>query len=134
MNEPAKSPPAKSAVSGCLVTIAVIAGLYFLGASRDKSSGGSGSGAAEKADLQVSGLDWKYSRGMRSAVGTVTNNGRKTYSYAQVEINVYDSSKTLIGSTMANVNNLSPGTSWRFEAPILEEGANEFRVVRVTGF
>ena len=51
-----------------------------------------------------------------------------------VQINLLDESGTLVGSTMANVNNVSPGQMWSFRAPILEDRATTFRVENVTGF
>lgn len=86
-------------------------------------------------DLSVSGTRFKEGEyGSRSVVGSVKNSGKKTYGYAQVQINLYDGSGTQVGSTMANINNLEPGKSWDFEAPILEEKAETFKVMDITGF
>ncbi|MGE5590998.1 MAG: FxLYD domain-containing protein [Bacillota bacterium] len=54
---------------------------------------------------------------MRYVTGTVKNNSNKKYSYAQVEINLYDKDGNQVGSTLANINNLEPGGTWKFKAP-----------------
>ena len=66
--------------------------------------------------------------------GTIKNNTNRKYGYAQVEINLYDDSDTQIGSTLTNINNFEPGASWKFEAPILKQGATKYKIVKVTGF
>jgi hypothetical protein len=84
--------------------------------------------------LSVSGARIKSGEfNVRSVVGTVKNTATKTYGYVQVSINLYDASGKQVGSTMANVNNLEPGTSWDFEAVILEDSATTFKVMDVTG-
>lgn len=67
-------------------------------------------------------------------VGTVKNNTKKQYSYVQVEINLYDKNGNQLGSTLDNVNNLEPGGTWRFKAPVLEDGVASFKIKDVTGF
>ena len=62
------------------------------------------------------------------------NNTTKTYGYVQVSINLYDASGALIGSTLANVNNLEPGGLWKFRAAVIETGVANWRVLDVTGF
>ncbi len=70
----------------------------------------------------------------RYVVGKIRNNTNRTYSYIQVEINLYDKNGNQVGSTLANVNNLEPGAVWSFKAPILEEEAAQFKVAGITGF
>lgn len=48
--------------------------------------------------------------------GVAKNTSKKNYSYASVEFSVYDSSGNNLGTALANINNLSSGDSWRFEA------------------
>lgn len=72
--------------------------------------------------------------GIRSVVGTIRNNTSRTYGYVQVEINLYDDSGAQVGSTLANANNLEPGGSWKFSAPIIEDSATKFKVAGITGF
>jgi len=68
------------------------------------------------------------------AAGTVLNTGHRSYSYVQVEINLYDAQDNLVGSTFDNVNNLEPGARWKFKAIIFEKGVSWFRVMNITGF
>ncbi|UZX16529.1 FxLYD domain-containing protein [Thermus sp. PS18] len=72
--------------------------------------------------------------GARYVVGKIRNNTKRTYSYVQVEINLYDKNGNQVGSTLANVNNLEPGAVWSFKAPIFEEEATQFKVADITGF
>ena len=72
--------------------------------------------------------------GNRVLRGTVRNNTGRDYKYVQIEINLYDRSGAQVGSTMANVLNLESHTTWRFEAPVLEDSAIGFKVKSVTGY
>lgn len=88
-----------------------------------------------KPELEVSGVKAEVGEfGVIFIVGKVRNNSQKTFSYVQVEINLYDKEDTQVGSTMANVNNLAPGGTWRFMAPVTADDAARFEVIRVTGF
>ena len=85
--------------------------------------------------LEVLDCDWATGEfGNRTIRGTVRNNTEKQYGYVQVEINLYDNSGTQVGSTLANVNNLEPNSTWRFEAAVLEDSATKAKVKDVTGF
>ncbi|CAB3390974.1 FxLYD domain-containing protein [Kyrpidia spormannii] len=39
-----------------------------------------------------------------------------------------------MGSTLANANNLEPGATWKFRAPVFEDNVKQFKVVEITGF
>ena len=54
--------------------------------------------------------------------------------YVQVSINLYDKNDSQVGSTLANVNNLEPGKTWNFEAPVMEQNVASYKIVEVTGF
>lgn len=82
--------------------------------------------------LNAEAQEGKY--GNKMIVGSVKNNTNKEYTYVQVEINLYDDTDAQVGSTLANANNLEPGATWKFEAPILEENATKFKVKDITGF
>ena len=69
----------------------------------------------------------------RYATGHIRNNTDKTYSYVQVEINLY-SGDTLVGSTLDNITNLAPGDEWEFSALITEDSADSFKIVDITGW
>jgi hypothetical protein len=64
----------------------------------------------------------------------VANAGIKTYGYVHVSFNLYDSQGNQVGSTFANVNNLEPGKSWNFEAPVLQRNATDFKLIGVSAF
>ncbi len=66
-------------------------------------------------------------------VGKVKNNTDKQFSYAQVEINLYDAEGAQVGSTIDNTNNLEPGGTWKFKAITTEEFAT-YKIKDVTGF
>jgi hypothetical protein len=65
-------------------------------------------------------------------VGKIKNNTEKTYSYAQVEINLYDKENTLIGSTLANINNFEGGATWKFEALVTKDETLTYKIKAVT--
>lgn len=53
------------------------------------------------------------------------------YSYVQVTINLYDKDGNLIGSTLANVNNLEPGKTWKFKAIVIEDDTDSYEAVKI---
>lgn len=96
--------------------------------TRDPSS------TPSKPDLEVLDYSAKSEEYARYVVGTVRNNSDRNYSYVQVEVNLLDKSGNVVGSTLANVNNLGPGKKWKFKAIILEEEARSFEIKDVTGW
>jgi hypothetical protein len=66
--------------------------------------------------------------------GVVINTGSRRYSYVQVEVTLLDASGAVVGSALANVNNLGPGETWKFRAPFFDSGVSTFRVEKVIGF
>lgn len=86
-------------------------------------------------DLELVDNFWGYAPyGSRVIKGHVYNSGAHRFRYVQVEINLYDRDGNQVGSTMANLNNLEPGGTWAFEAPIFEDNAVRAKVTDVTGF
>ncbi|MEI7814714.1 MAG: FxLYD domain-containing protein [Coriobacteriia bacterium] len=151
--QPAAPPPKKSKVGIIIAVIAVVLVLCSCVAivanspssnTQPGTSTGTGStspanpGAAAPAAkkglvvTESSFLAGEY--GIRYVTGTVVNNSDKNYGYVQVAINLYDAQGAQVGSTMANINNLAPGGTWKFKAPILEEACTSFKVKDVTGF
>lgn len=90
--------------------------------------------APAKPDLELLELNSKSDEYSRYVVGKIKNNSKKKRSYVQVEINLYNKSDELIGSTMTNINNLASGETWSFKAYILEEDAVRFEVKDITGW
>jgi hypothetical protein len=88
-----------------------------------------------KSALTVVDFDWKIGPyGDKYIVGTVKNNSGRQYSYVQVEFNLYDESGAQVGSTFANVRNLEPYGTWKFEAIVFEEKATRAKLKGVIGF
>lgn len=87
------------------------------------------------ANLQI--LDHSVKTGQygnRLIVGRIKNNGSKELSYVMVTFSLYDSQNNLVGTALANVNNLEPGATWKFEAGILEDNAVSYKVKEITAF
>jgi len=103
----------------------------------DKSGSlASGSGSSSSAtDLQlVESHVETGDYGIKYIVGSIKNNGAKTYGYVHVTINLYDKTGAQVGSTLDNVNNLEPGGTWKFKAMWLEEDATSYKIKEITGF
>lgn len=72
-----------------------------------------------KSDLELINHDFKEDKFNSYIVGRIKNNTSQTYSYVQVQINLYNENGTQIGSTMDNINGLEPNRKWKFKAPIV---------------
>lgn len=72
--------------------------------------------------------------GAKMICGTVINNSNRTIGYVQIEINLYDSDMSLVDSTLDNINNLEPGSKWKFKAPVLEDNVSSYKIKDVSGF
>jgi hypothetical protein len=80
---------------------------------------------------------WKVETGeygTTTITGKVKNNTSKQYSYVQIQFNVYDKSGSQLGSAMANINNLEPNGTWKFNAVCVEEGIATARFKDVSGW
>lgn len=74
-----------------------------------------------KPKLEVSGtsLSVEYSEYLgysATITGVAKNTSNKNYSYVSVEFSVYDTNGNNLGTAIANINNLSSGDTWQFEA------------------
>lgn len=87
-----------------------------------------------KKDLEVTETHTESDGFVQYVAGTVKNNTSRTYGYVQVEINLYDESGAQVGSTLDNTNNLEPGGTWKFRAPVFENGVKSYKIKNVTGF
>lgn len=72
--------------------------------------------------------------GTGKIVGVLKNTTGRAYKYVQIEFNLYDGAGSTVGSTLANINNLDPDGTWRFEAPVFQAGATEAQVKNITSF
>ena len=48
--------------------------------------------------------------------GSITNTTGKNLSYISVEYKVYDNDNAVIGTALANANNIDTDETWKFEA------------------
>lgn len=92
-----------------------------------------------KKNLEVikSGPCFVDGTGTLGICGIVKNNTNRTYSYAQIEINLYDNAENLIATAIDNINNIPPQGTWKFTAHPLSYGISVFRsysIVKVTGW
>ena len=87
-----------------------------------------------KQPYTITGMQGSNDNFVRYVTGTLTNNSGEKKAYVQVEINLLDKSGAVVGSTLANINNLEPGQKWKFKAVVLEKSATKFEVKNVTGF
>lgn len=107
--------------------------LYFIG---NNGTGGSAASTSQ-ATSALAATDVAFAKGQfgnRIVTGKVVNTTGKKRSYVQVEVNLFDRAGTQVGSTLANVNNLEPGVTWDFQAPILEDRAVSAKIAGVTSF
>ena len=86
----------------------------------------------EKYNIEI--IETTSQFGSLTITGTLVAD--KDYEYLQLEIPCYDSEGYSVGSALANVNNLSKGDKWKFEAIELSGGATEYNLdkAEVTGF
>lgn len=121
-----------------IAAIAIVGGLWVLGTVADavQQSGGVSGGVVGSADaVSVSDLKIVTTQfGVRAISGVATNNTAQAFGLANVEFNLYDDAGVQVGSTMTNVQNLEPYGKWRFEAPILEDSASQYKFKGVTVF
>lgn len=122
----------------CLVVFVVFA----MGSSNSKNTASNASSQSsssqvaqeKKSDLEVLEHSTSSEQYSNYVVGTVRNNSNKKYGYVQISINLYDDSGAQVGSTMANLNNLEPGGTWKFKALIMDKRASKYKIDKVTGF
>lgn len=136
--EPAKQPKKKK--TGCLVAVIVAVILFgVIGSTSTPSNnageteGSSESSQVETPDFEILNHEMVNDGYYKHVKGEIRNNTDKTYSYAQIEVNVYNGDKQL-GSTFDNINNWEPGAVWVFDALIMEDGVTSYKIVDVTAF
>ncbi len=88
----------------------------------------------KKPDLELIESSVESDAFVNYVVGVIQNNSNKKYGYVQVEINLYDKDDNLVGSTLDNVNNLDPGTKWKFKAVVFQDNAATYEIKDITGF
>lgn len=69
--------------------------------------------------------------------GIAKNVSGRSLSYASVEFSVYDNFGNNLGTALANINNLSNGDTWRFEAHLLDYPSTKpasYRIADITAW
>lgn len=125
---------------GCLSLVAIFVVLSVIGSMVTGSTHPAPASTADspdaKPDLDVESFEWSHGdddSDLRYLKGVVVNNTDNTYSYVQVEFNLYDKDGNQVGSTFTNVNNLEPHGKWKFQALVSEDNATKARLKGVNG-
>lgn len=72
--------------------------------------------------------------GLTMICGKIKNNTGSNIGYAQVEINLYDKAGNIVGSTVDNIANLEPHSTWKFKAPVIENNVSAYKIKNVLGY
>lgn len=119
-----------------LIGLLFFGGIVYLAMIADKPSVTS-SPASSVSSQNLEAVDVAFKKaqyGNRVVAGLVPNTTGKKYGYVQVEINLFDKQGTQVGSTLANVNNLDVGTTWAFEAPVLDDRVKSAKIAGITAY
>lgn len=66
-------------------------------------------------------------------IGNIKNLTNHSYSYVEVDINLYDSNNNQVDSTLTNTTNLAESSTWSFTAPIINQNnVASYRVVKIS--
>lgn len=132
-----------------IAIIGVIAGSGDDGTSQQSEKNGSTSESKEsntsnstdtktteqKPELALTEHDFVKENQFSSKIkGTIKNNTSRSYDYVQVSFNLYDESGAQIGTAMANVNNFEPKGRWKFEAQVLEDNVDRYKLKDITKY
>ena len=129
MDKKAKKLPLPICIIGGLFVFFALLG--FIGSDFSDIEGAiTGSSSLEVQNHSFCNLGY----GAKGVCGTILNNSSRSFSYVQVEINLLDKSGAIVGSTLANVNNLDAGKQWKFQAPIIEPNVVSYAIKDVTSF
>lgn len=101
--------------------------------SQSSHSAGSILPNAVKADLELLEHKTRNINYFHFVTGTIRNNTNKTYEHVEVQVSIYNND-VLMGTTAAKGSNLEPGETWSFEAPVLEQGAYQYKFTSITGY
>lgn len=120
-----------------IVVVVIASAASGGGDETPNTDGGSGQvveNEPEKEDLEVSELEMTTDDFSTKITGKLTNNTDKTYSYVQLTFSLYDSEDALLGTALANVNNLEGGGVWKFEAIGIESNVASYKLTDITKF
>jgi hypothetical protein len=100
----------------------VILGMIFGGSdssdtnpSNEKSLSGTKTISSEKLVILSHELDYS-DYGNLVVKGIAKNVAGRDLDYCQLDVKFYDSDNSVIGTSLANIDNLDEGESWKFEA------------------
>lgn len=65
--------------------------------------------------------------------GTMVNDSENSYGYVQITAQLFDKDGAVVGSSMTNINNIGPGSVWKFKIPCLEK-YSKFEITTIDGF
>ena len=131
--------PEENKNSGCAVVILaalLLGGIFtYISNSVTHQAPSSSMQSSWKDQFSITDLGWKRGEfGNLFVIGKLTNRTDSSFSYIQIEINCLDETGAIVGSTLANLNNLEPHETWKFEAIITDERTKRFRIKGVTAF
>lgn len=107
-----------------LVAVALIAAAVF-GMLRIAADPG------ENLTLLQSAVDTTTS-GQRTVTGLVRNNTGASYSYVQLDIDMFADDGTLIATAYSSTSNVAAKSTWKFEVAVPFDNATRFRITRLT--
>jgi hypothetical protein len=123
-------------ITAISVVLTINSGGYATPLSSSPKPANEISGSASKVpDLEL--LDWGWERGEYDIcyiAGRVKNNSARDYTYAQIQITLYDKENAVVGSAMSNINGLGSGEIWKFKVMVSEDSAYTGRLKSLTGF
>ena len=78
----------------------------------------------------------KTSYGIFTSKGRIISLIHKDYAYVQINLGIYSKNGSKVGSAIANIDNLSAGTTWQFEAvgSTSNNGNSTYKVESVVGW
>ena len=88
----------------------------------------------EEDFIFVEGPEVIFGEFRNDIVGVVKNNTDKEYDYLQISFTLYDAQGNVIDTAFANVNNIKPGGTWKFEAMFFEEDVASWELDEITGW
>lgn len=135
----------KNPILGCFGVLMIILGIGIIGSTFDSvdsnnvtTSNNSISSSYQEAFTLESMEGHVDDFGISlHIVGTIKNNKNKSYSYVQVTFNLYDKNGAQLGTALANINNLEPYGTWRYDALGLVanvEDVASYKLADISGF
>ncbi|MCW3052008.1 MAG: hypothetical protein JWN14_1178 [Chthonomonadales bacterium] len=120
----------------CLGVIGAMVGVYLLGMGVKKGVERFSAMAREaQVDLKVQNHKMVDKPGERAITGSLKNiSPTHTYSIAMVEFSLFDKSGKPLTSATAQTQNLKPGATWTFKAPITDPSVATYKFREVSGF